>query len=258
MRTRPTTRSTRTRSTRTGLIGAATGLLALGWPAAASAHVTVQPQTLEGGGFSVVSFRVPNERDDAATVRLRVLLPADQPLGSVQTTPVPGWRVTTTTRTLEEPIEFYGSELTEVVSQVTWTATGRGVRPGQFQDFELSLGALPESGELVFRALQRYSDGERVDWNQVAVDESVEPERPSPVLTLVPPTSGSAAGAAAAEDQAAEDQAAEDQAAGTTSTATEEAPTGGGSSSVVALVLSGAALLVAVAAMALALMRRAR
>ena len=239
MRTRPTT-------TRGVLIAAATALPALGWPAAASAHVTVQPDTLQGGGFSVVSFRVPNERDDAATVALRVLLPEDQPLGSVQTTPLPGWRVTTATRTLEEPLELHGSELTEVVSEVTWTTTGRGVGPGQFEEFELSLGALPESGEMVFRALQRYSDGERVAWNQVAVDDSVEPERPSPVLTLTAP---------AAQSETTE------QTAGTTQgaeTAQGAAPAATSDSSALALVLSGAALLVAVAAMALALLRRAR
>jgi uncharacterized protein YcnI len=201
----------------------------LGLPAAASAHLSVQPEVLEGGGFSVVSFRVPNERDDASTVRLRVLFPADHPLGSVQTTPVPGWRVTTATRELEEPVELFGSKLTEVISQVTWTATGRGIGPGQFQDFDLSLGALPDSGELIFRTIQTYSGGEQVNWNQVAVDESVEPERPAPVLTLAAPAEGDVA---------------EDPPAATASP--------------VALVLSGAALLVAVAAMALALTRRTR
>jgi len=214
---------------RLALTAGLAALLALGLPAAASAHVSVQPGTLEGGDFSVVSFRVPNERDDASTVGLRVLLPADHPLGSVQTTPVPGWRVTTATRELEEPVELFGSELTEVVSQVTWTATGRGIEPGQFLDFDLSLGALPESGELVFRAIQTYSGGEQVSWNQVAVDESVEPERPAPVLTLTAPQEG---------HEAERPQAA--------------------TTSPVALVLSGAALLVAVAAMALVLMRRTR
>src|SRR3712207_8890220 len=67
-------------------------------PGVASAHVTIQPSSIEGGGFSVVSVRVPNERDDASTTKVRVILPVDQPLGSVQTTPVPGWRVATAER----------------------------------------------------------------------------------------------------------------------------------------------------------------
>ena len=146
-------------------IGAAVAAM-LALPAVASAHITVQPETVEGGGFSVVSFRVPNERDDASTTQLRVTLPEDQPIGSVQTTAVPGWKITTATRQLDKPIEMFGEPLDTVVSEVTWTATDGGIRPGQFQDFNLSLGQLPESGELVFNALQTYSSGEKVNWNR--------------------------------------------------------------------------------------------
>ena len=166
-----------------GLIGA--GVVAATVPA--TAHVTVQPGRVEGGGFAVVSFRVPNEREDASTTRVRVILPSDRPLGSVQTTPVPGWRVTTRERELDEPLELFGSTISTVVSEVTWSAAAAGVRPGQFQDFPLSLGQLPESGELAFKAVQTYSSGERVTWNEVAVDDSAEPEHPAPVLVVTPP-----------------------------------------------------------------------
>jgi periplasmic copper chaperone A len=158
----------------------------LAMPSLAQAHVTVQPKTAEGGGFSVVAFRVPNERDDASTTQVRVTLPQDQPIGSVQTTPVAGWKIATATRHLDKPIEMFGEQLDTLVSEVTWTATDGGIRPGQFQDFALSLGQLPESGELVFNTLQTYSSGETVNWNQVSTDPSVEPERPAPVLRITP------------------------------------------------------------------------
>ena len=182
---------------RLGLAALAAGVAAVALPALASAHVTVQPGEVEGGGFSLVSFRVPNERDDANTMKLKVLLPVDQPVGSVQTTPMPGWKITTENRTLAEPIEMFGSKLSTVVSEVTWTATGHGLPPGQFLDFDLSMGPLPESGEMVFRALQTYSGGEQVNWNEVAVDESVEPEHPAPVLTLTEPANAQGASASA-------------------------------------------------------------
>jgi periplasmic copper chaperone A len=167
-----------------GIAAAAVAMLAL--PGVAQAHVTVQPGTVEGGGFSVVTFRVPNERGDASTTHVRVTLPADEPIGSVQTTPVPGWKITTATRQLDKPIEMFGEQLDTVVSDVTWTATAGGIRPGQFQDFELSLGQLPESGQMVFNALQTYSSGEKVNWNEVSADPSVEPEHPAPILTITP------------------------------------------------------------------------
>jgi uncharacterized protein YcnI len=192
-RTAPTGRRLRRRAARLALGLAAGGAAVVALPTAASAHVTLQPGTVEGGGFAVVSFRVPNERDDASTTKVRVVLPTDHPLGSVQTTPVPGWRVNTEQRTLDEPIELFGSPVDRVVSQVTWTATGVGLGPGQFQDFELSLGRLPESGRLVFDTQQTYAGGERVDWDEVAVGGGAEPEHPAPVLTLSAPPGAEAA-----------------------------------------------------------------
>lgn len=209
------------RFARAGALAIAAVVVAL--PAAASAHVTVQPGEAEAGGYAVVAFRVPNERDDAATTKLRVILPEDQPVASVSTTPVPGWTVTTRSRTLDEPLDQHGEQVTDVVSEVVWTATANGVAPGQFEDFEISLGPLPDSGEMVFKALQTYDSGEQVSWNEVALDESVEPEHPAPVLTLTQPVDD---------------------------VATEEEP-------VLPLVLSGAALLVALVALGLVWRRRA-
>ena len=106
----------------------------LALPGLAQAHVTVQPNTAEGGGFSVVALRVPNERDNASTTQVRVTLPQDQPIGSVQTTPVAGWKITTATRQLDKPIEMFGEQLDTVVSEVTWTATDGGIRPVRHDD----------------------------------------------------------------------------------------------------------------------------
>ncbi len=226
------------RRTAVGLAAAATATVAL--PGPAHAHVTIQPGSAEGGGFSVVAFRVPNERDDASTTRIQVTLPEDQPIGSVQTTPVPGWRVSTTTRKLDEPIDMFGEQLDRVVSKVTWTALDGGVRPGQFQDFDLSLGPLPESGDLTFQALQTYSSGEKVNWNEVSADGTTEPEHPAPVLSITAAGSTEAAGGQA--DPAA---TASENGAGASASSDE----GGGA---LPVALSGIALVVALGAAALA------
>jgi uncharacterized protein YcnI len=236
---------------RIGVAGLLTGTALLALPSAASAHVDVQPDEVPGGGFSVISFRVPNERDDASTTKVRVLLPVDQPLASVQTTPMPGWDIATKDRAVDEPIDFFGSKVSSVVSEVTWSATGPGLRPGQFQDFAVSVGQLPDSGEMVFRAVQTYSSGEVVKWNEVSVDDSVEPEHPAPVLTLT-----------AGEDDGHDDQGStpttepsEDASVTSVSSPTEsgsDAESDGGSTSGLATGLSVAALLVALAALAMA------
>jgi periplasmic copper chaperone A len=232
--------------TRGGVGIGATVAAILALPGLAQAHVTVQPGTAEGGGFSVVAFRVPNERDNASTTQLRVTLPQDQPIGSVQTTPVPGWKITTKTRQLDKPIEMFGEQLNTVVSEVTWTAIGGGIRPGQFQDFNVSLGQLPESGELVFNALQTYSSGEKVNWNQVSADPAVEPEHPAPILTITP---------APAEGAGTTDQAGQ---AGQDEQVTPAAQSNEGFDSTLPLVVSGAALVLSLVAVILAWRRGRR
>jgi len=232
---------------RVGIGIGATVAAILALPGIAQAHVTVQPGTVEGGGFSVVAFRVPNERDDASTTQLRVTLPKDQPIGSVQTTPVPGWKVSIATRHLDKPIEMFGEQLDTVVSEVTWTATAGGIRPGQFQDFNLSLGQLPESGDLVFNTLQTYSSGEKVNWNQVSADPSVEPEHPAPILTITP--------AAAGEGSAATDKGTQTGQDEQVSSAAQSDNVPG---STLALILSGVALVLSVFAVVLAWRRSRR
>ena len=217
-------------------------------PGVAQAHVSVQPGTAEGGGFSVVAFRVPNERDDASTTRVRVLLPRETPIGFVQTTAMPGWNVATKTRKLATPLNVEGEKLDTVVSQVTWTATNGGVRPGQYEDFDLSLGQLPDKGKMVFNAQQTYSDGAKVNWNEVSADPSVEPEHPAPTLTIKP---------AAATSEQSSTSAAGNAAGGDNQTEATAATTDSGSNSALPLVLSGAALVVSLLT-ALLVWRRGR
>ena len=183
--------------------------------------------------------RFPNEQSAASTVKLVVVLPSDQPLASVQTTPVAGWNVTTKQRSLDEPIDFFGSKVSKVVSQVTWTATAGGIAPEQFQNFPLSLGVLPESGELTFKAVQTYSNGDVVTWNEAAVGDA-EPEYPAPTLELT---------ASEGEGHHADDSAVDSHEAALEAGSADSSD---GSDSTVPLVLSIAALVASLGALAIA------
>jgi periplasmic copper chaperone A len=168
---------------------AALALAAVGVIAApAAAHVTVNPDTATKGGFTKVGFRTPNERDDAGTVKLEVTFPEDAPLFAVNVRPVPGWTSTVERRTLAEPVEVFGEPRTDAVAKITWQ--GGTIQPGFFEEFEVSMGPLPDNAEaLVFKAVQTYSSGEVVRWIEEPEDGAEEPENPAPVLTL---TSGDA------------------------------------------------------------------
>ena len=85
----------------------------------------------------------------------------------VSTEPVPGWTAKITKRKLDKPVEVEGEQLTEEVDTVTWTGDGKTgiVKPGQFQDFGLSVGMPDKPGTtLTFKALQTYAGGEVVRW----------------------------------------------------------------------------------------------
>ncbi|MGI5397877.1 YcnI family protein [Streptomyces sp. CA-135486] len=152
----------------------------------AFAHVSVQPQgEAAKGGYATVNFKVPNERDNASTVKLEVNLPTEHPLASVMPQAVPGWKVVVTKAKLAKPLEVHGKQITEAVSKVTWTADGSKIEPGHFQQFPLSLGRLPEdTDQLVFKALQTYDNKEVVRWIEETKEGAPEPESPAPVLKL--------------------------------------------------------------------------
>ena len=92
---------------RTALLGSGAALLTATMCAApAWAHVTVHPSTLPAGSSDIeVTFRVPNERDDANTVGMQVFFPKDLPLLTVDVLPVPGWTAKVDTTTLATPIQ---------------------------------------------------------------------------------------------------------------------------------------------------------
>ncbi|MFF1462067.1 YcnI family protein [Streptomyces sp. NPDC058330] len=181
---------------------AASTVLFLAGPAAA--HVSVQPQgEAAKGGYATVNFKVPNERDDASTVKLEVNFPTDHPLASVSPQPVPGWEIEVTKSELAKPLEVHGKKIDKAVSKVTWTAEGKGIKAGFFQQFPLSVGQLPEDADqLVFKALQTYSNKEVVRWIEEPAEGGEEPDNPAPVLQLT--AASTDAHGASADDKSGE------------------------------------------------------
>lgn len=176
------------------------GVLATAAPAAA--HVTVDPDGADPGGYARVAFRVPNERPDAATVEVEVHLPEEAPLASVSVRPVPGWSVEMQQRELDEPVDTGHGSVEQVVSVITWTAeeADAALSPGRFGEFPISIGplpeadALPEGGVLLFRTLQTYDDGEVVRWIDPPDPDGSAPPHPAPVLRLTGAADGASGG----------------------------------------------------------------
>lgn len=168
---------------RAAAIGALVALAVMTLGGTAWAHVTANPGTAQQGGYTKISFRVPNERDAASTTQLEIDFPTDHPIASVATRPVPGWTATAQKTKLDKPIKTDDGEITEVVSKIIWT--GGKITPGSFEEFDVSMGPLPtDTDELVFKALQTYDNGEVVRWIDTAPEGAPEPEHPAPVVKL--------------------------------------------------------------------------
>ncbi|MFH8881957.1 YcnI family protein [Streptomyces californicus] len=178
-----------------GGVAASTVLLVAG---PASAHVSVQPVgEAAKGGYATLNFKVPNERDQASTVKLEVNFPADHPLSSVTPQAVPGWKISIDKSKLDKPLEVHGKKITEAVSKVTWTADDSEIAPGYFQQFPVSVGALPEDADqLVFKAIQTYDNKEVVRWIEEPKAGGEEPDSPAPVLKLTAASEDGHGGAA--------------------------------------------------------------
>jgi uncharacterized protein YcnI len=174
-------------------VAATTGAAMLLGSGIASAHVTanVIGEDAAQGGYTKITFRVPNEDEKAGTVKLEVSFPQDTPLSGARTKPMPGWQSTVTMAKLAKPVEVNNADVTEAVSKITWTAqAGTKIAPGQFQEFEVSAGPLPETDQLVMPTTQTYDSGEVVKWDTPAKEGEEEPEHPAPAIALAPAEEG--------------------------------------------------------------------
>jgi uncharacterized protein YcnI len=222
-------------------VGAACLVLvaAPGW-----AHVQIDPGTATQGSEVALSFRVPNESDSVSTTKVQVYLPTDHPLPEASVRPHAGWKVAVQTRKLAQPITTDDGKVTEAVTRITWTADSAhdALKPGQYDDFDISVGPLPGVSSLTFKTLQTYSDGTVVRWiDPPAPAGEPEPEHPAPTLTLVPASDGGAATATADSG---------------TGSSTDSGSSSGDGKATTALVLSIVAAVLAAGALATSLLRR--
>ncbi|MFB7243138.1 hypothetical protein CW362_29505 [Streptomyces populi] len=212
--------STTLRRTGTVVALATAGVLAAA--GAAFAHVTVHPESYaKGATDGLLSFRVPNEEDTASTTKVQIFLPTDHPVLGVLVTPQAGWTARATTVKLKKPVKTDDGTITDAVSEITWT--GGRIRHGEFQDFQVAFGQLPDdTDQLTFKTLQTYSDGKVARWIEQAQKGAEEPESPAPVLALTakgageePASAGTGTGASGSDsDASSSSSAAEKSAAG--------------------------------------------
>jgi uncharacterized protein YcnI len=139
----------------------------------ASAHVTIWPNEVEQGAYTVFTVRVPSEKEGTETTAVRVVFPEGVSITRFE--PKPGW-----TAAFERNAD-------QAITEVTWTAEpGHGLDVTAFTEFRMSGRVLPDADPgsvLVWKAYQTYADGSVVEW--IGAPNTDSPT-PAPATTVVP------------------------------------------------------------------------
>jgi len=147
-----------------GLVVASTGT--------AFAHSGFDPEAVAPGSIAEVALSVAAENDAAGTTSIQLLFPEGQPLTVVEIPPVAGWTATVDGGTLGQP-----------ATGITWTRPSGPI--GESPVVRMKLGPFPDQpGQIQFKVLQTYADGQVDRWIQDWPAGSPEPEMPGPVLQL--------------------------------------------------------------------------
>jgi periplasmic copper chaperone A len=195
-------------------------------PAAAAAHITVNPTEGPADGYATLDFEVPHGCEESPTTQVRVQIPETVP----QATPEvhPGWSLETKEGPKDE-VELHGETITRGVSEVIWTAEDAPLPAHYLDRFAISVKLPPGEGETVyFPTVQKCEKGQ-TGWIEIPAEgESAEElESPAPAVTLT---------AVEAEHEATEEDAAAEE------TATEPSEDDGDGMAIAALVVGGLGL----------------
>jgi periplasmic copper chaperone A len=170
-------------------VGAAVAVVLVLWSGVAAAHVTVSPSSLpRGTDDAILTFRVPDESTTASVTGLEIEFPLTHPIVLVNPEAGSGWQVSVHKVALPKPVTTDDGTFT--MSQIDWS--GGSIPVGQFAEFNVLAQGIPTgTDQLVFKAVQHYSDGTSVAWIQVPDQAVPDPPHPAPVVTL---TRGDASG----------------------------------------------------------------
>jgi periplasmic copper chaperone A len=215
-----------------GLVAACALVFVLLDAGLAAAHVTVSPSSLpQGTDDAILTFRVPNESATAAVTGLKIQFPLAHPIVLVNPEAGSGWQVNVVKSTLPKPITTDDGTFTSTTSEIDWS--GSTIPVGQFGEFNVLAQGVPiGTTQLVFKAIQTYSDGTVVSWIEVPSKAVPDPEHPAPTITL---THGGSASSTATT-------------APITATATASTSSGTNAWEIAALILGGFAVLLSLLA----------
>jgi uncharacterized protein YcnI len=150
----------------------------------ALAHVELEHDKAPAGSLYKAVLMVPHGCAGSPTIALRVQIP--EGLLGVKPMPKPGWKVTTTSSKLSQPVRYEGAEITEEVREIEWSG---GSLPDSFYDEFVFIAQLPDEPErlIYFPVVQQCAKGV-VRWIDIPAEGQSRDDlkTPAPALMLGP------------------------------------------------------------------------
>lgn len=147
-------------------------------------QVVIEPDHVEPGARDVtLVFRLTGGDPAVPATGFRLLLPTARPLVGVTAAAPPGWAPQLTRTVLPAPAPSADGPVTEIVSEVSWTATAPP-RPGPV-DLTLHVDLMPEgAGPVRFRAACTDAAGNTVEWTDTWAEGGPKPAHDALKLAL--------------------------------------------------------------------------
>ena len=151
------------------------------------AHVSLADQAALASTYYRATLRIGHGCEGSPITALRVTVPA----GFQDAKPMPkaGWLLAIKSGKLDKPYDDHGKQITEGVTEITWTAVSRDswLQDAYYDEFVLR-GALPATaGPMWFKVLQTCEKGS-VDWSEVPASGTSTKglKNPAALLEIIP------------------------------------------------------------------------
>jgi periplasmic copper chaperone A len=131
----------------------------------AFSHVTLEQSQVETGAYYKAVLRVGHGCEGLPTTTLRVQLPAG--FQGAKPMPKAGWTLQTTVAKLATPYDNHGKQITEDVTEITWTAQSpaAALPDSQYDEFILRGRAAMPAGAAWFKVTQLCQEGNKTGSN---------------------------------------------------------------------------------------------
>ncbi len=150
------------------------------------AHVTLADQAALASTTYRATLRVGHGCEGAPTTAIRVSMPAG--FTGAKPMPKPGWTLAVSTGPLATPYDDHGTQVTQGVTAITWTASpGNALPDAHYDEFVLRGGLPATAGPMWFKVLQSCAQGQ-TDWAEIPATGSSTRglKSPAALLEIIP------------------------------------------------------------------------